>query len=625
VVGAATAFAPTQPIRTAKGSYFQWDNLILGANNPMSDLELLTDRGVQYRSIGDLETRYNARFLEGLSATVRAGYDVARAERTSFTPSIARGQAPPPMGGNFTRNSPSQLNLLLETFGTYTRQLDRLESTIDLTAGYTYEDYQYENSRAVAQGLSTDLLGPYGIPGATVQQNTVDAQENLLVSFFGRVNYTLRDRYLLTASVRRDGSSRFGPANQWGVFPSAAVAWRIGNEPFMRQVGWLSDLKLRVSWGINGNQAFPNYLAYSSYTVGGAVAQAQFGNDFVTTIRPSAVDPGIKWEQTASTDVGLDYGLFGNRVSGTIDVYSKKTSDLIFRVPVAAGTNLSNFVTTNIGSVRNRGVELGLSARIVDGHNGALTWDASVNASTNRNTLLSLYASGTDKTQILIGGISGGVGSSIQVLEPGYPVNSFFVYEHKKKNGKPIYEDTNSDGNIDDQDLYVDLDGDGVINQSDRRPYKSPWPKWMLSHSSQIGYRNFDISYTLRASLGNSVYNNVASNLGHYAALNGDAPSNLEASVLKYGFGKPQYFSDVYVEDASFLRMDNITVGYTIRGLRSFKAVRIYATVQNVFTLTGYSGVDPEAAIISATSTFGIDNNIYPRARTVLAGASFTF
>lgn len=621
VVGAATAFAPTQPIRTSTGSYFQWDNLILGANNPMSDLELLTDRGVQYRSVGDLETRYNARFLEGLSATVRAGYDVARAERTSFTPSIARGQAPPPMGGNFTRNSPSQLNLLLETFGTYTKQLDRLESTIDLTAGYTYEDYQTETTRAVAQGLSTDLLGPNGIPGATVQQNSVDVQENLLVSFFGRVNYTLRDKYLLTASVRRDGSSRFGPANQWGVFPSAAVAWRLGNEPFMREVGWLSDLKLRLSWGINGNQAFSNYMAYSSYTVGGTLAQVQFGNEFVTTIRPSAVDPNIKWEQTASTDVGLDYALFGNRLSGTIDVYTKKTTDLLFRVPVAAGTNLSNFVTTNIGSVQNRGLELGLNARILDGRSRALTWDASFTASTNSNKLLSIYGSGS--TQILTGGISGAVGNNIQVLQPGYPVNSFFVYQHQTSNGKPVYG--NGDSTITREQLYVDQNGDGIINEHDLRPYKSPWPKWILSQSSQLGYRNFDVSYTLRAHLGNYVYNNVASNLGHYSALRGDAPGNLEASVLKYGFVEPQYFSDLYVEDASFLRMDNITVGYTVRGLRSFKAVRVYATVQNVFTLTGYSGVDPEAASISATSTFGIDNNIYPRARTLLAGASFTF
>jgi outer membrane receptor protein involved in Fe transport len=440
------------------------------------------------------------------------------------------------------------------------------------------------------------------------------------VSFFGRANLSLKDKYLLTGSVRRDGSSKFGPDNQWGIFPSAAFAWRVINEPFMKNVGWLSDLKLRLSWGVNGNQAFNNYLAYSTYTVGTNLAQVQFGDEFVTTIRPSAVDPDIKWEETTSTNVGLDFGLLSSRLTGTIDYYYKKTEDLIFNVPVAAGTNLSNFVTTNIGSMENRGIELGLNYRVFEGTNGAFSWDASLNAAKNDNKLLGINAGGTGGNQILVGPIDGGVGSNVEVLKPGYPVNSFFVYQHKRDaNGKPVYADTNGDKNIDDKDLYVDLNGDGNVNQDDLRPYKSPAPKWILGASSQMNFKNFDGSFTLRAYLGNYVYNNIASNLGHYSAVKGAAPGNLDASVLNTGFVNPQYFSDVYVEDASFVRLDNVTIGYRLPKFGSLKQLRVFGTVQNVFTLTDYSGIDPTAGVT------GIDRNIYPQSRTFMTGFTVGF
>ncbi|MDQ6831305.1 MAG: SusC/RagA family TonB-linked outer membrane protein [Gemmatimonadota bacterium] len=617
VVGAAIAFAPTQPIYRTPGVFLQYKNP-LGANNPVADLAQLSDQGTIYRSVGDIEGRYHAPFLDGLVATVRGGYDVARSERTSFSPSFSQGQLENSLGGTFTRNTPTQLNTLLEAFGEYAHRLERMHSDINVTGGYSFERFNNDETRVFAQGLSTDLLTNGGIPGATTQQNAVNQEEARLVSFFGRATYTLRDKYIFTASVRRDGSSRFGPTNQWGVFPSASIAWRIIDEPFMQRWGKLSDLKLRASWGVNGNQAFGNYLYLSTYQIGDNLSQVQFGNQFVTTIRPTAVDPNIKWEQTTSTDVGLDYGFLNNRISGTIDAYTKKTTDLIFRVPVAAGTNLSNFVTTNIGSVQNRGIEFGINARVIDHKNGGFTWDAGFNAATNSNKLLSLY--GGSATQILIGAISGGVGSSIQVLQPGYPVNSFFVYKHKALNAAGATADRP------DTALYVDVNGDHIINGSDLQPYKSPWPKWQLAQSSQMSWRNFDASYTLRANLGSYVYNNVASNLGHYSAVKGSQPpSNLESSVLTTNFVGPQYFSDLYVEDASFLRMDNLTLGYTFRKLRAFKAVRVFGSVQNVFTITGYSGVDPEAATVGLTSAFGIDNNIYPRSRTLLLGAAFTF
>jgi iron complex outermembrane receptor protein len=616
VLGAATAFAPTQPIRTSSGTFFQWQDP-LGTNNPIADLRLVSDEGTTDRSVGSIESKYSLPFLSGLSATVRGGYDYARAERTNFSPSNSQGQIETSGGGSFSKNNPSQLNTLLELFGNYNRRLDSFKSTVDVTGGYTYEDFQYDSTRALATGLSTNLLGPNGIPGAKTEQTFFDSQESRLVSFFGRVNWSLMDKYLLTGSVRRDGSSKFGAGNQWGVFPSAAFAWRLIDEPFLKNVGWLSDLKFRLSWGLNGNQAFDNYLQYSTYTLSTALAQVQFGNEFVTTIRPSAVDPNIKWEETASTNVGFDYGMWNGRLTGSLEYYYKKTTDLIFNVPVAAGTNLSNFVTTNIGSMENRGVELAVNGRVLD-RNG-FTWDAGFNAARNNNKLLRIEAASTGGEQILVGPIDGGVGSNIEVLKPGVPVNSFLVYKQKYANGKPVYQDTNGDKNIDEQDLYVDINKDGIVNQDDRRPFHSPAPKWILGASSQMGFRSFDASFTLRAYLGNYVYNNIASNLGHYSVLKGAAPSNLDASVLKTGFVNPQYFSDYYVEDASFLRLDNITVGYRLPNFRSLKQLRIYGTVQNVFTLTGYSGIDPTAGIN------GIDRNIFPLSRTFTTGFTVGF
>jgi iron complex outermembrane receptor protein len=410
----------------------------------------------------------------------------------------------------------------------------------------------------------------------------------------------------------------------------------------MQDVGWLSDLKLRASWGVNGNQAYPDYLWVSSYRPGDALSQVQFGNEFVGTIRPSAVDPDIRWEETTSYNLGLDYGLFGGRVSGSLEYYFKDTEDLIFRVPVAAGTNLSNFVTTNIGSVRNRGFELSLNTRVLDGGSSGLSWDANFNASTNHNELLSINSGSGGSEQILVGGISGGVGSTIQVLQPGYAVNSFLVYRHiRDSGGRPVYADVNGvdavtgkltgrpDGTINDNDLYRDINNDGFINQADRAPFESPAPDWIVGHTSSFGFRSVDLSFTMRAYLGNYVYNNVASNRGNFRELTATgSPENLHASALEYEFATPQYFSDVYVEDASFLRMDNLTLGYTLPSFRGMQNLRIYGTVQNVFTVTGYSGVDPSAVVAASATTpvaFGIDNNIYPRSRTFTAGVSVGF
>lgn len=620
VLGSATIFDPTQPILVGTGYYEQRD-FPLAPNNPIPELEMGIDEGTTYRSVGNVEAEYRLPFVDRLTGTMRLGYDVAKSERRSFFPSVLQSQIESATPGFVGRSNPTETTGVLDAFLNYNTRWERFSSDFDATAGYSYETTRGDYPYFQARGLSSDLLGPNGIPTAAENETRLFVRESKLASFFARMNYTFADRYLLSLSVRRDGSSRFGPENQWGTFPAAGIGWRISDEAFLQGVDWLSDLKLRGSWGISGNQAIGDYLWVSAYEYGDAFARVQFGNEFVTTIRPTAVDPSIKWEETTSYDIGLDYGLFNDRVTGSVDYYFKNTDDLIFRVPVAAGTNLRNFVTTNIGEVENRGLELGLNVRMLEGAWNGLTWDASFNASTNRNELVRINPFGGGSERILVGGIAGGVGSTIQVLQPGYAVNSFFVYRHKRDaNGKPIYADTNGDGTINEKDLYKDLNGDGEITQDDRAPFENPAPDWSFGHTSQLGYRNLDLSFTLRAQTGNYVYNNLASAQGYYNALTGAGGLvNLHSSVLNYGFVEPQYFSDIYVEDASFLRMDNITLGYTLPRLRQLRQLRLYGTVENVFTLTGYSGIDPTAGIN------GIDFTIYPRARTFMAGVSVGF
>ena len=627
VLGTALAFDPTQPIRTEDGQYFEFASNP-APNNPVAELDLVTEQGTTYRAITNLEARYELPWVDGLSATLRTGYDVGASERRGFGPSTLRSQlenlapcnraadAPPCRTGTVNRSNPRETAGIIDAFGTYAGRLAALNSDIDATAGYSYErrngDYPFLQGR----GLAVNALGTSGLADAQVITSSLGARESRLASFFGRVNLTAAERYLLTLSVRRDGSSRFGPANQWGTFPAVAVGWRLSEEPFMQGMGWLNDLKLRGSWGVNGNQEFGDYRWTASYDLSDAFARAQFGNEFVTTIRPQAVDPDIKWEETTSWNVGVDYAMLGNRLSGAVDYYVKDTDDLLFEVVVPAGSYVSNRIITNVGSIRNRGLELSLNAAVLQGGSrlGGLTWNANFNAATNSNRLLKIDALNLSGARIFTGGILGAVGNNIQVLQTGAPIRSFLVFRHKRDaSGKPIVS-TN------DLEMYEDVNNDKQIDELDRVPFHSPAPQWTFGHSSQFAYRNLDLGFTLRAQLGNYVYNNMASFRGNYAELLTNAGiTNLHASVLEYGFTEPEYFSDLYVEDASFLRMDNLTLGYTVARFRGLQGLRLFGTVQNVFTITDYTGLDPEAGI------GGIDATIYPRSRTLTAGVSVGF
>jgi len=617
VLSNAAQMGPTQPVydESSTNGYYEWPgNKLQSADNPVAILGLATDQGTTYRSLGNVRAEYQMPFLEALTANVNLGYDVTKVDRATFTPRTLHSQTKSGTYGTDYRTEPSENNTVLETYLNYAAPARILPGTIDAAAGYSYSKSYAEYPWYQATGLTTDVLEGNGVTSATTEQNGMDVQESKLISFFGRINYNISDKYLLSLSLRRDGSSRFGQDNAWGTFPSVSVGWRLSEESLFRGIDWLSDLKLRGSWAKTGNQAFANYQQYSSYRFGDNQSTVQFGNQFIPTIRPSAVDPNIKWEETSAWNVGLDFGFSNQRLTGSLDWYTKNTDDLIFTIPVAAGTNLSNFVTTNIGSMKNTGVELALSWLVAEGKGGGLGWTATLAATHNTNELTSIAGS---VQEILVGGIAGGVGSTIQVLQPGVPINSFFTLEHKMKDGKPVYEDVNGDHTINDQDLYVDRNGDGIINVDDRRPLHDPAPKWTFGMSNYMTYGRFGLNFTLRAYQGNYVYNNVASNLGTYIELTRGAPYNLHSSVLETNFATPQYQSDWYVEDASFLRMDNITLDYRFNvGSQPWRA---FGTLQNAFTITGYSGVDPTAGLN------GIDNNIYPRARTFTAGLSLRF
>jgi iron complex outermembrane receptor protein len=618
VLSNAAQMGPTQPIHNAATTtgYYDWPgNTLQSPDNPLAVLALAKDRGTTYRNIGGVQTSYMMPFLAGLQANVNLSYDVARTDRQTFFPSVLHGQLKSGQRGSDYRANQSQTNSALETFLDYTTQPLFFPGAIDLTAGYSYSQSNAEYPSYLATGLSTDLLRGNGVTTALTTQNVEDVQESRLISFFGRFNYNYNDRYLLGASVRRDGSSRFGTGNQWGVFPALSLGWRLSEEGFFRGMSSVSDLKLRASWAKTGNQAFANYQQYATYVLGDAQTRAQFGSDYVTTIRPSAYDPNIQWESTKATDIGLDFGFWNQRLTGALDWYDKKTDNLIFTVPVAAGTNLSNYLTTNIGSMKNRGLELSVGMPLLQKKRG-VDWSVQFTVAKNDNELTSInpvFGTNAQAQRILTGLVSGGVGTFIQVLQPGQPVNSFFVYQHRFANGKPVFKE----GAGADTAMYVDQNGDKVLNQDDRVPFHSPSPKLMLGHTSNIGYRGFDLSFTMRAYMGNYVYNNVSSNLGTYSEVTRASPYNLHASVLETGFKTPQYLSDYYVEDASFIRMDNISLsrGFNYRQ----QPIRAHVTIQNAFTSTDYSGVDPTAGLN------GLDNNIYPRSRTYSAGLTVRF
>jgi iron complex outermembrane receptor protein len=618
MLGNAASFDPTQPVRdpgSPFGGFYEWD-AELPENNPVSEHIYESNDGETFRGLGNVEAEYRAPFLTGLSLRANIAADINTGEREFFAPAFLKSQQESNFPGSVSRASFRQLNTRLNTFLDYTREIESISSNLDATLGYSWQEVNEEYPEYSVNGLSTNIYGPNRVDVLQVDSlsqvsPSVAEIPSRLISVFGRLNYTFRDKYLLTATVRRDGSSRFGPARRWGTFPSVAIGWRVHQEPFMEDFPAISTLKLRLSAGVAGNQEFDDFLYAPFYTTGGRQAQAQFGDEAVPTIRPRAADQTLQWEENTTYNLAVDYGLFDGRFSGSIEVYRKNTDNLLFNTTAAGFTNLSNFVFTNVGEMRNQGLEFSIDGRVFNSE--TFSYDAQFNASYNQNELLNLSRAAE---QILTGGVAGGFGNQVQVIKEGEPINSFFTYEHVRdpNDGTPL---TQSEAAALDTTQYVDVNGDGNINVDDRQITGNPRPDIILGHTSNFRYRQFDLNFTLRAQLGQQVYNNQASNFGYYNRIpTNQVPTNVHESVLETEFSSAQRLSDVYVEDASFLRVDNITLGYTFTSIPSVDRLRIYGRVSNAFVLTGYSGTSPEVY----SAGVGIDNTVYPRSRTWTGG-----
>lgn len=643
-IGTAVRFDPTQFVNSASkryGGYFEWLDpdpssatglRKLAPLNPVGLLEQRLDVSEAKRSIGNIQFDYKIHFFPDLHVNLNLGYDVSKGQGTVFLPdsaaSVYKRYYDQPTGtyhsGVNNQYLQKKSNTLLESYLNYVKDIPSINSRVDAIAGYSYQDFLTTNysGKLDKNGILIDADGNHWTPysdftndGILVRPPTFrfDDQENRLISFFGRLNYSFKGKYLLTGTIRRDGSSRFSKDNRWGLFPSGAFAWRMKEENFLKDVNILSDLKLRLGYGETGQQdGIGNYDYIPRYSLSNTSAQYQFGSTYYDLYRPAGYNPNLKWEQTATYNVGLDYGFLNNRITGSVDVYLKQTTDLLSIIDQPAGTNFSNKILANIGDMENRGVEFTINAQPVK--NKTTTWDFGFNITYNENKITKLSIVNDPKFPgNLVGGIAGGVGSTVQIHTVGYPKSSFYVYQQVyDNNGKPI------------ENLFEDRNRDGQINVDDLYRYKSPDPKIFLGAFSNVNWRKWNAGFSLRASIGNYMYNNRFSNTGVQRNIIDPLGflANGSTNLLETNFtgnGDQYLLSDYYVQNASFLRMDNINAGFNAGDfVAKGTNLRIGANVQNVFTVTKYKGVDPEVY-------GGIDNNFYPRPRIFVVNLNLDF
>lgn len=592
-IGSAVTFDPTQPVfsgNTDYGGYFEWidgsGNLVnLAPKNPVGLLYQKDDISDVNRFIGNLKLDYKFHFLPELHGVLNIGTDITRSNGTVFIPETAAssfGQQ-----GSSTQYEQSKDNKLVEAYGNYVKQLK--SSKIDFTAGYSYQNWLTKSPAFDKLNAVGDTITPAGIDFET---------ENTLISFYGRLNYNLQEKYMFTATLREDGSSRFSPDNRWGLFPSVAFAWRISEEGFMQE----SDvyLKLRLGYGVTGQQdIFYDYPYIANYDSSTSTAQYQFGDVFYYLLRPDGYDPNIKWEETTSYNAGLDFGFVNDMISGSIDVYKKVTEDLLATIPIPAGTNFTNQILTNVGSMENVGVEANLNIVAMDTKDMNLSFG--INGTANKNEIIKLtLVEDTTSAGILTGGIDGGISNNIQIQTVGYATNTFFAYQQEyDESGNPI------------EGSYVDQNNDSIINSDDLIWGENPTPDFYAGFYANFRYKKWIAGFSMRGEFGNYIYNNVNSTRGIYQNVptTGTYLQNLGANYLESNFQSYQLFSDYYIEEASFVRMDNASIGYNVGSIFNDKAsLMVSAIIQNVFVISNYSGLDPEIA-------GGIDKSIYPRPR----------
>jgi len=609
-IGSALSFDPTKPVRDPEspfGGFWTWTQAdgnpnSLAPSNPVALIEQREDQSTVKRYIANFQVDYRFGFLPALRANLNLAYDRTDAAGTVDVPKDASFGFFD--GGEEREYSQDKKNELLEFYLNYKKDFGA--NTIDLLAGYSWQHFFEERFSQAANIDGTEII----------QAANTDSEEHYLVSLFGRLNYSLNDRYLLTATLRRDGTSRFSPDNRYGLFPAVALGIKIIND---ENATGLSKLKLRFGWGVTGQEAIGDRYAYlPRYQGGFDDAQYQFGNEFINTLRPNGYDADIKWEETATYNAAVDFGVLKDRLTGTLEIYQRNTKDLLNSVPVPAGTNLTNFIITNVGDLENRGIELSLNAAAISQEDQQL--DLGFNIAYNENEITRLTATDDPSFQgVLTGGIAGGVGSTVQIHSVGFPANSYYVWEQVYDgNGVPI------------EGLYVDRNQDGVINGDDQYRFQKPAADYSIGFTARYAIKDFDVSFAGRSSIGNYVYNNVWSDQAFYNRLFNSTGviSNTLPVIREIDFSNPQYFSDHFVRDASFLRIDHITFGYNFNELIG-DFTRFYITIQNPFVLSNYEGLDPEVSgspgLNGVFNSPGIDNNIYPRPRTFVFGFSVDF
>jgi len=606
-IGAAASWDPTQsPFDSNNrfGGYTTWlqpngNPNQLAPSNPVAllDRNLRNDRSDVQRYITNASFDYRFESIPALRANLNLGYDYSKGNGSVFIPgnnSVPFSFQPDFGGGVDNSYEQTRTNSLLEFYLNYKKSIEKHD--LDFMGGYSYQRFYDEiNERR------SDAAGTPALTNMINQRG----EELILISLFGRANYSY-DRYLLTFTMRGDATSRFSGSNRWGLFPAAAFAVKM----IENDNKYFNNVKGRLGWGVTGQQAIGTaYESRATYETNQIGAFYQFGDTFYGTVRPRGYDANIKWEETVTYNIGFDYSLIKNRLSGTLDLYQRNTKDLLNFVVPPAGSNLTNQINTNVGSMVNKGIELGLNATAIDKKD--MTWDIGFNAAYNTNEITKLTLTDDPNYQgVLTGGISGGVGSNIQIHSVGFQPASFFVYQQLyDENGKIIVGQ------------FADINGDGIVNEDDRIRYQKPAPDYIMGITSNFKYKNFDFSFAGRANIGNYIYNNVQTDMGYLQRLY--HPTDYLQNIHRAGvtnnalLQRDLIFSNHFVRDASFFRMDHITMGYSIPKLiGSF--TRVYMTLQNAFVLTKYDGLDPEIPN-------GIDNSFYPRPRTFVFGVSVDF
>ncbi len=638
----AAYFDPTQPVYSdtnAFGGYYEWiDNNgkpnTLAAKNPLGLLMQREDQSDVWRLIGNAKVTYKIPFLNGLKAVVNGGIDQSEGSGTATTAaSSASGFF---TQGSFSRYRSNKGNKLLEAYMNYNNSKGTGDQffVMDLTAGYSYQDWYTSSPNWPTYNENQDSILPESVTEFPFYT------KNSILSFYSRGILTIKDRYVLNASLRYDGSSRFSPEARWGLFPAVSAAWIISDESFFKdKIKNVNMLKVRAGYGVTGQQdGIGDYAYISNYFVGSQTAQYIFGPDTLLVFRPSGFDANLQWEQTRSYNIGIDFGILKDRFSGSVEFYQKITSDLLAVVPVAAGTNFTNEILTNVGSLSNTGVEFSFNAGVFANKNSRL--DIMGNASRNINRVIKLsQIEDENSVGVQVGGISGGIGNTIQVHRINYPTFSFLVYEQLyDANGSPIQVgqqatiDINNDGQITTADkwkdihAYADRNGDGVINIKDRYINNQAIADWFFGLSFNYQYKKWTVGMSMRSEIGGYIYNNIHSNAGTFQSVNGTQGFLNNISSLYYEdeiqkIATNQLLSDHYLERADFLRIDYFNVGYNFGKLKAFNnkiGLNANLVVNNVFVFTNYSGLDPEIG-------GGIDNNIYPRPRMYSLNLTFDF